>query len=84
VLAIESAALLCEVTEPRSIAKVFIDVLGRRIARNDTACRLRLLDQVVSVVSVDTRPAGRRLVDEPAEGVVLEAESVKRLLRFVA
>ncbi len=49
-----------------------IDVLCLRIARNCCAGGIRLLDEVVSVVSKDTGPGGRRFVDSSAEGVVFE------------
>ena len=51
-----------------------IDVLCMRIAGHNCSRSVGLFDQIVAVIGVDARSAGRRFVDASPEGVVLEAD----------
>ena len=52
----------------------FVDVLGLLVTGNDTAGRVCLFDEIVSVIGVDTCAAGRRLLDSSPKGIVFKGD----------
>ena len=52
----------------------FIDVLGLRVAGNDSSARVRLFNLVVPVIDVDRSSCGGRFINPSPEGIVFEGD----------
>ena len=51
----------------------FVDVKSLRVARNSSTAEIGFFDDVVPIIDVNARAAGRRPIDAASEGIVLEA-----------